>query len=270
MKKKKTDMEWISDLYKDHPTHHEKYKRISHLHFMIHHHEYCESMASELASAYPSKQALWWQEVCQYQDVIEKELEELKKKIELYEGEIDDQGLPHGKGIKYDLDGMYYDGEWYHGKKNGHGIRYNEDGSINYEGNWVNDEMHGQGILIDYRKVQFEGIFHHNQLSKEDHSRITFPCGERVEGSKAHGYRCIYPNGDLFECTEFTMLGRGLAIPLAKGKGIYHYADGSTLSGQWDYGKHCDGTFIYEATDGTKEIWKYENDKVVLKLPYQE
>ena len=266
---KKQTIQWILDLYHEGMSDQDKYKKISQLYFMIHNRNYCDAMASELTSHHPSKQALWWQEVCQYQEEIEEELERLKKKIECYEGEMDEEGLPHGKGIKYDSSGMYYDGEWDHGKKNGFGIRYQEDGSINYEGNWENDQMHGYGILIDYRQVRYEGYFNHNQLSNVENSIITFPKGERVEGSKHIGYRCTYPNGDIFECESFTMLGRGLATPLAIGKGIYHYVDGSTLSGQWDYGKHCDGEFIHISVDGMKEIWKYKNDEVIEKIPYK-
>lgn len=275
--KKKTDAEWIAALFTEGMTDEQKYDKLSDLFFMTHNSGYCESMAGELASGNPSAQALWWKEVCEYKYAIEEECERLKKRLELYEGETDEEGRPNGKGTKYYLDGMRYEGEWKHGQKDGFGIRYCEDGSKNYEGTWENDQIYGYGVLIDYRNVRYEGFFEKKPpygeygLSLEKNSVVTFPGGEVVEGPIDGGrYRCTYPSGDIFECERFSTPGRGSAYPQAMGKGVYRFADGGMLCGRWDYGKHRDEDFEYTAPDGTKEIWRYMDDEVISKTPFQE
>ncbi len=273
---KKTDAEWISALFTEDMTDRQKYNKLSTLFFMTNNSGYCDSMAGELASGNPSAQALWWQEVCQYKYAIERECERLKECLEHYDGEIDEEGRPHGKGIKYYLDGSRYEGEWKHGKKDGFGTDYREDGIKSYEGFWEDDYRCGRGVLIDYRGIKFEGVYKKRPpygefgLSNEEFSVMTFPGGEVVEGPLENKkYRCTYPNGDVFECDHFT-IGRGNPIPRACYRGVYRYADGGTLSGRWDYGKHCDGDFEYTAPDGTKEIWSYKDNEVISKIPCQE
>lgn len=275
--KKKTDAQWIAELFTEDMTEQQKYEKLSNLFFMTHNSEYCESMAGELASAKPGPQALWWEEVCQYKLAIEEECQRLKRSLELYEGEIDEEGRPHGKGTKYYLDGMRYEGQWKHGQKDGFGIRYCEDGTKNYEGTWKNDQIYGCGVLMDYRNVRYEGFFEEKPpygeygLSLEQKSVVTFPKGEVVEGPIDEGwYRCTYPNGAIFQCERFTTPGRGAAYPQAMGKGTYRFANGGVLKGRWDFGKHCDGDFEYTAPNGAKEIWTYKDDEVISTTPCQE
>ena len=51
-----------------------------------------------------------------------------------------------GKGKKIYSDGEYYIGQFKYGLKNGKGILYSKDGTIKYEGDWINDKRQGYGI----------------------------------------------------------------------------------------------------------------------------
>lgn len=54
-----------------------------------------------------------------------------------YEGEMK-KGEKHGKGIEYFScsEQVQYEGEWAYGRYNGTGILYNEDGTVDYSGEW--------------------------------------------------------------------------------------------------------------------------------------
>ncbi len=66
-----------------------------------------------------------------------------------YEGSVNiENGQRHGFGTSYYLDGNKdYEGEWVNDKRHGQGIIYGADhGFKTYEGEWKNDLMHGSGI----------------------------------------------------------------------------------------------------------------------------
>ena len=85
-----------------------------------------------------------------------------------YEGEVDEQGLPHGAGVmKYEkrqyenwaesqVSYKKYSGQWSHGVKSGQGkMEYykNGHGVIEYSGNWDNDLPNGKGKLTKHSDV---------------------------------------------------------------------------------------------------------------------
>lgn len=271
MSKQKTDEQFLAELYTEGMSNQEKFEKASRLYNMLHHLDYCNSMAYELSTENPSAQALWWAEISKHSYAIEEECKRLQKLIEVYTGDVDEAGNPHGYGIKHYTTGNRYEGNWVHGKREGFGIEYADDGRKAYEGNWKNSQEYGTGILIDYRGVKYEGTFGeypHKKytLCKKAWYRITYPGGEIVEGKDADGNdTCTYPNGDVFICEDFTEAGIGGTKPLAYGTGTYKYADGSVLKGRWRRNEYCDGEFEYTSPDGTKEIWKYQNNEVVSK-----
>jgi hypothetical protein len=74
-----------------------------------------------------------------------------------YEGAMNGFGAPHGKGIRVDVDGSRYEGDWVDGKKEGKGVLVRDDG-MRYEGEWVNDKPKGEGTLTDRNgTILFEG-----------------------------------------------------------------------------------------------------------------
>ncbi|KAL9187266.1 hypothetical protein ACHAXT_001369 [Thalassiosira profunda] len=62
-----------------------------------------------------------------------------------YDGELNEDGLRHGKGkMTYDDDGEWYDGNWENGKREGQGTCRDADGDV-YEGHWKNGLQEGKG-----------------------------------------------------------------------------------------------------------------------------
>ena len=77
---------------------------------------------------------------------------------DVYEGEIKD-GKPHGKGtMQFNNEwGTIYVGDWVNGVRTGQGTSIKKNGN-RYVGEFLNDELHGKGFLIDEGTV-FEGEF---------------------------------------------------------------------------------------------------------------
>jgi len=70
----------------------------------------------------------------------------------IYEGEFNDKGERHGKGIMhYTVDDVFYEGDWKNDKMDGNGKFKFTDGenSQSYEGEFKNNEFHGYGIYTD-------------------------------------------------------------------------------------------------------------------------
>ena len=62
-----------------------------------------------------------------------------------YQGELDDNELPHGAGTFYFLNGEKYEGTWEHGKFHGIG-RYYWPNNTKYYGEFYKDQIHGYGV----------------------------------------------------------------------------------------------------------------------------
>ncbi|GHS93309.1 hypothetical protein AGMMS49949_06420 [Alphaproteobacteria bacterium] len=77
--------------------------------------------------------------------------------IDSYEGSVDENSLPHGKGmVRYD-DGTIWEGDWVHGVREGKGIETRGDGS-KYEGGYVNNCREGEGTWTGHGE-QYVGSF---------------------------------------------------------------------------------------------------------------
>ena len=97
----------------------------------------------------------------------------------IYEGETDENGLPHGKGVMYypktelkewcgiKVAPKCYEGQWCHGVKSGKGkmLYFAEDmwSRVSYTGDWKNDMPEGTGQLcecfIDVKKQTLEETY---------------------------------------------------------------------------------------------------------------
>mmetsp|Transcript_14893 Transcript_14893/g.24406 ORF Transcript_14893/g.24406 Transcript_14893/m.24406 type:complete len:81 (-) Transcript_14893:6-248(-) len=58
----------------------------------------------------------------------------------LYEGELNENGKPHGRGKWTYSNGNTYEGEWENGLKSGMGTFKWNDGGL-YEGEWKDDKI---------------------------------------------------------------------------------------------------------------------------------
>ena len=165
--------------------------------------------------------------------------------------------------IDYKLNGYYasYDGEMKDGKRNGRGYyhRFSQGGrrhSYEYEGEWLDDVEHGQGIqkisseegvhcatVTEIYTGGFkEGKRHGHGVIVKDHFDGSFTDGEdRFEGEFEDGNMVRhgvweYANGDRFE-------GDFSSVPA---HGTYTMANGQAFEGEWKNG-HFD-------VEGSKQI----------------
>lgn len=79
-----------------------------------------------------------------------------------YEGTVDTKtGLPHGKGTSFDDDGnLLYEGDFDQGEFDGSGKEFYRNGTVKYDGQWLDDQYHGKGKLFDDAgRLIFEGVF---------------------------------------------------------------------------------------------------------------
>ncbi len=83
-----------------------------------------------------------------------------------YEGNFN-KGLYENTGILYHQNGYKnYDGEYNKGKYQGNGISFYETtGTIEYDGQWVADEKHGEGAIWDESGIMvFQGAFQYGDV----------------------------------------------------------------------------------------------------------
>ena len=81
-------------------------------------------------------------------DAVRRLVEELDiRRVEAgYEGERNDKGEMHGKGVYRYADGAVYEGDFKDGLSHGRGIERRADGSIRHNGEWRNDQPHGKSF----------------------------------------------------------------------------------------------------------------------------
>ena len=175
------------------------------------------------------------------------------KNGDLYKGEVNAKGQPHGNGhMDYNLNGYYaeYDGHWENGKRcgKGHYHQFSKGGRrhvYDYKGEWLDDKEHGYGTAMDssekgvhcatvsetYTGEFREGKRHGHGVIVEDNFDGSFRDGQnRFEGEFVDGKivghgAWDYANGDHFE-GEFVN-------GYKNGHGIYTFANGLKFEGEW-------------------------------------
>lgn len=134
-----------------------------------------------------------------------------------YEGDVDDDGRPHGWGTMYrDDDSINREGEWRSGEPHGwgreyyrndnpsyegesrngerHGLgrRYNRDGCIRYEGQWLDGERHGLGTEYhrnDCDKPKYKGQWRRDERHGFGTEYYRDGGGKKYEGQWRRGER---------------------------------------------------------------------------------
>jgi len=181
-----------------------------------------------------------------------------------YEGELNDDGLYHGKGVitypngeqyvgdfkdgKRDGQGTYiyssgskYVGEWKDGKRGGQGTANYPDGS-KYVGEWKDDKRNGQGTLTFPSGEKYVGEWKNNKANGQ--GTLTFPSGEKYLGVWKKGKyiqgTLALPSGEKY-VGEFKDDERN-------GKGVNYSVNGIIESGIWKENKLTDYWTI-EAVD---------------------
>ena len=206
----------------------------------------------------------------------------------VHEGELNEEGKPHGRGKRWYVLGFQrvlgiYEGEWKDGKKHGKGTWKRSDAksraecaeewndfSVNgkrsfewaggdvYEGEWKDDEWHGKGTYKDVNGDVYKGQWKANK--KEGKGVMAYANqdiydGEWKNGTKNGQGKMKFNNGDVYE-GEFSN-------NKMHGKGTYTYAAGdlSKSIGEWKDGKKC-GKFENIVRVEVSEQAYYDNDEV--------
>lgn len=104
-----------------------------------------------------------------------------------YDGEINEREQPHGKG-KYthhnesgQVQQGYYEGEWKNNEKHGEGIHRYRNGDI-YEGSWRNGMRYGRGKYTYHNTTSYsyEGDWKNNK--KDGKGKMKFSNGDEYDG----------------------------------------------------------------------------------------
>ncbi|TNV80849.1 hypothetical protein FGO68_gene10769 [Halteria grandinella] len=81
----------------------------------------------------------------------------------IYEGPLDKEYLPNGKGTLKSQDGEFYDGEWLRWNYHGQGKLIYQNGEI-YDGEWINHIQHGFGKLTKKNGKILDGQWINNKM----------------------------------------------------------------------------------------------------------
>jgi hypothetical protein len=224
----------------------------------------------------------------------------LKHEIE-YSGEFNNNNKYEGKGILKNLKtGIRYEGEFYDGKRQGHGKQTWQDGKI-YEGGWMNDKRYGKGIMKLPNDDKYEGDWINDERNgfgkflwadgqiyegqwkddlKHGTGKIKFTDGSTYEGDWINGNRTgkaikQFSGGDEYE--------GDFVYGLRHGKGKYKWSNGCIYEGDfvddkftgkgkyiWADGGIYEGDFVDGNLTGKgKRIWAsgntYEGDFIENK-----
>ncbi|KAG2392479.1 hypothetical protein C9374_012731 [Naegleria lovaniensis] len=198
-----------------------------------------------------------------------------------YVGSIENNCFNGPCKITWD-DGSIYEGEVKNGLRDGYGTYTSGDLLSKYEGYWKQGQRHGKGIMYYSADEKYEGNFTHNK--RHGYGVMHYKSGNYYEGewkeNKRCGYGVMHWTTDPLEIYEGEWLndlpqGNGKHTYLQasgkkcnyyegtfiegkrEGQGTFHYADGSSYTGEWFNNlKHGEGVFYYLNGSMQKGVWK--------------
>lgn len=135
---------------------------------------------------------------------------------DIYEGELDDQDRPHGRGVYThhketdEVQTGEYNGSWQNGKKHGEGMHRYRNGDV-YKGSWQNGLRHGHGTYTYYERTANQSVKYVGNW----------------ENDKKHGKGTMtFSNGDIYE-------GDWKNNNMQSKKSTYTYKDKSKYEGEY-------------------------------------
>ena len=133
-----------------------------------------------------------------------------------------------GTKIERYSNGAWYEGQFVHGLRHGHGVYHYADGDV-YEGAFVNGKPHGYGKITFVQGDLYEGEFQFGVFY--GYGVYYYISGHRYEGEFENGLKhgegvYYFANGDRYE----GVFKDGFAY----GQGTYYNADGSIGQGRWE------------------------------------
>lgn len=149
------------------------------------------------------------------------------------------------KGTLVLTDYITYTGEWKNNKKNGYGIETcHEDNSV-YEGDFVDGEKEGKGILKYNDGSYYNGSFKHSKFEGE--GEFHWPDGKKYMGQFKEGKingkgEYTWPNGNKYVgCYE---------NGIKKGEGVYYWKSGNYFKGNFlNNNMHGDGVVNFNGVE---------------------
>lgn len=171
-----------------------------------------------------------------YKDMTKKTDKDIERRIRECK-----EGSQSGNSAEVQLADGKYIGEMANGKPHGKGkMLYKDDdssGRVSYEGDWVNGNQSGYGIMIWKIGDKYEGQW-------TDGNRIGQGTYYWGEGSKWNGDKYVGQYKD----------------DKRHGRGTYYFESGSRYEGDWENdNRHGQGTYYW--ADGDKDTGTYINDK---------
>ena len=154
---------------------------------------------------------------------------ENKKVVEIYpngsryEG-FKVNGLRHGQGILFYVDGGFYDGEWKFNKMDGKGKLFYINGQLAYEGQWKDDKFDGQGILYNEEPEIFNYSFPFNDFNDLDEKWMKYEGNFKEDNKEGRG-KLFLSNGEVIE-GEFK-------DDLVHGECSFFMMNGDVVKGKW-------------------------------------
>ena len=152
----------------------------------------------------------------------------------VYEGQLNEQGKPHGRGKEY-YSSATYEGEMRNGQKHGKGIWKRADGSMSYNGEYKHGKRHGKGVMTYANGDIYDGQWKNDQ--KDGKGKLKYHNGDVFKGKFSKGKK--------------------------HGKGTHTYAAGDLFksTGEWKKGKKC-GEFKNTYRVEVSEKAYYDNDEL--------
>lgn len=133
----------------------------------------------------------------------------------------DENAVLHGQGKEVWPGGIKYEGAFYMGQKQGRGTLNIKDAE--YTGDFLNDEMHGEGVMIWKNKKRYIGSWKKGLMHGK--GEMIWPNGKSYKGD--------YKNGE------------------KHGRGVMRWTNGRIYDGEWKHGKQH-GQAIYTFFDKKK------------------
>mmetsp|Transcript_8494 Transcript_8494/g.26330 ORF Transcript_8494/g.26330 Transcript_8494/m.26330 type:complete len:370 (-) Transcript_8494:205-1314(-) len=155
---------------------------------------------------------------------------------DVYLGQVDSLGRPHGEGIYLWEDGSEYHGKWLHGEWHDRGTYLGPDGRRYVGGVSANNQRHGRGVYTRVDGSVYDGEFYHDL--KHGYGQLTLPNQSIYQGNYRYGQK--------------------------HGKGKTTWKDGSSFEGLYADGKRKRG--ILTDSFGNRSLEVYKNGKLVQAI----
>ena len=173
-----------------------------------------------------------------------------------YEGELGEDGKPHGKGVATYIEcqgdiSQRYDGQWMNGKRHGEGTEksnvYHSSNEVDdgcddfvYKGQWKEDKFHGEGRLETWGCWEEDGVDGFGVDCQFTGSKVYE--GQWVDGKKHGNGRAYNEIGDytdsLYDPQDCAGTYDGEWVNGKRhGRGTHTSKDGVVTEGEWRYGE---------------------------------